>query len=368
VTDRAVTDRAVTDRAVAAGTGRPLDVGRRRVVVGIRGLTVVIGLRSALVGAAFFVATLGFVLLALTLGDFPLTPAEVVGVVTGQVHGLSSTVVLEWRLPRALAAVLFGAALAVAGGIFQTVTRNPLASPDIIGLANGSFTGMLVALLALGGSWPLLTAGSLIGGLLAAVLIYLLAYRGGLHGFRFIVVGIGISAMLASVNTWMLLRAELETALFASAWGAGTLNSVTAATAVPAGLCVVLLLALLPLVTPGIRQLDLGDDVASATGVAVGRARLAAITLAVCLVSVVTAVAGPIAFVALAAPQITRRLTRSPGIPLVTTGVVGGALLLGSDLIAQHVIPLTVPVGVVTVVLGGSYLVWLLIHESRRRA
>ncbi|MGO4784138.1 FecCD family ABC transporter permease [Cryobacterium sp. W22_MBD10_FK3] len=368
MTDRAATDRAATDRAVAAGTGRPLDVGRRRVVVGIRGLTVVIGLRSALVGAAFFVATLGFVLLALTLGDFPLTPAEVVGVVTGQVHGLSGTVVLEWRLPRALAAVLFGAALAVAGGIFQTVARNPLASPDIIGLANGSFTGMLVALLALGGSWPLLTAGSLIGGLLAAVLIYLLAYRGGLHGFRFIVVGIGISAMLASVNTWMLLRAELETALFASAWGAGTLNSVTAATAVPAGLCVVLLLALLPLVTPGIRQLDLGDDVASATGVAVGRARLAAITLAVCLVSVVTAVAGPIAFVALAAPQITRRLTRSPGIPLVTTGVVGGALLLGSDLIAQHVIPLTVPVGVVTVVLGGSYLVWLLIHESRRRA
>ncbi|TFD88165.1 iron-enterobactin ABC transporter permease [Cryobacterium lactosi] len=307
-------------------------------------------------------------LLALALGDFPLTPAEVVGVVTGRVDGLPRIVVLEWRLPRAVAAVLFGAALAVAGAIFQTITRNPLASPDIIGLANGSFTGMLIALLVLGGSWPLLTAGSLIGGLAAAVLIYLLAYRGGLHGFRFIVVGIAISAMLASVNTWMLLRAELETALFASAWGAGTLNSVTAATAVPAGLCILLLLALVPLVTPAVRQLDLGDDAASATGVAVGRTRLAAVALAVCLVSVVTAVAGPIAFVALAAPQITRRLTGTPGIPFVTTGIVGGALLLGSDLIAQHVIPLTVPVGVVTVVLGGSYLVWLLIHESRRRA
>ena len=353
---------------VSTGPVSTLDVGRRRIVLGIRGLTVVIGLRSALVGVLVLLVTVFLALLALALGDFPLTLAEVVGVVTGQVDGLPRIVVLEWRLPRAMAAVLFGAALAVAGAIFQTVTRNPLASPDIIGLANGSFTGMLVALLVLGGSWPLLTAGSLIGGLAAAVLIYLLAYRGGLHGFRFIVVGIGISAMLASVNTWMLLRVELETALFASAWGAGTLNSVTAATAVPAGLSIVLLLALVPLVAPAVRQLDLGDDAASATGVAVGRARLAAIALAVCLVSVVTAVAGPIAFVALAAPQITRRLTATPGIPFVTTGIVGGALLLGSDLIAQHVIPLTVPVGVVTVVLGGSYLVWLLIHESRRRA
>ncbi|WEO76168.1 iron chelate uptake ABC transporter family permease subunit [Cryobacterium sp. SO2] len=345
-----------------------LDVGRRRVVLRIRGSSLVIGVRSAVVGLIVTLVTVLLGLLALALGDFPITIAEVVGVLTGQVDALPRIVVLEWRLPRAAAAVLFGAALAVAGAIFQTVTRNPLASPDIIGLANGSFTGMLVALLVLGGSWPLLTAGSLIGGLLAAVLIYLLAYRGGLHGFRFIVVGIGISAMLASVNTWMLLRVELETALFASAWGAGTMNSVTALTAVPAGLCIVLLLALLPLVAPAMRQLDLGDDAASASGVAVGRARLLAIALAVCLVSVVTAVAGPIAFVALAAPQITRRLTQSPGIPLVTTGLVGGALLLGSDLIAQHVIPLTVPVGVVTVVLGGGYLVWLLIHESRRRA
>ena len=345
-----------------------LDVGRRRVIVGVRGVSVVIGLRSAVVGLIGAVATVLLLFLALALGDFPLTLTEVVGVLTGQGDALPRIVVVEWRLPRASAAVLFGAALAVAGAIFQTVTRNPLASPDIIGLANGSFTGMLVALLVLGGSWPLLTAGSLIGGLLAAVLIYLLAYRGGLHGFRFIVVGIGVSAMLASVNTWMLLRVELETALFASAWGAGTLNSVTATTAVPAGLSVVLLLALVPLIAPAMRQLDLGDDVASATGVAVGRARLAAIALAVCLVSVVTAVAGPIAFVALAAPQIARRLTRSPAIPLVMTGIVGGALLLGSDLIAQHVIPLTVPVGVVTVVIGGGYLVWLLIHESRRRA
>ena len=344
-----------------------MDVGRRRLVLGSGRFSVIVAVRSLIVGLAAAALTVVLGLVALALGDFPLTVTEVVGVLAGQVQGLPAIVVTEWRLPRAVAAIVFGAALAVAGAVFQSVTRNPLASPDIIGLANGSFTGMLVALLLLGGSWPLLTAGSLIGGLLAAVAIYLLAYRTGLQGFRFIVVGIGVSAMLASVNTWMLLRVELETALFASAWGAGTLNSVTTSTLLPAGALIVLLLALLSLVTPAIRQLDLGDDAAAATGVAVNRARLVAITIAVGLVSAVTAVAGPIAFVALAAPQITRRLTRSAGIPFAATAAVGGVLLLGSDLIAQHVIPLTVPVGVVTVVLGGGYLVWLLIHESRRR-
>ncbi|MFF6971952.1 FecCD family ABC transporter permease [Streptomyces tsukubensis] len=344
-----------------------LDVGRRRVVVGSDRLHAVLNVRSAVVVlvAAALIAVLAVV--ALALGDFPLTTAEVLGAFTGRTGGFARTVVLEWRLPRAASAVLFGAALGVAGAVFQTLTRNPLASPDIIGLANGSFTGMLVALLALGGSWPLLTAGSLIGGLLAALAIYLLAYRDGLQGFRFIVVGIGISAVLSSFNTWMLLRAELETALFASAWGAGTLNSVTVTTAVPAGLCVLVLLALMPFLTPSLHQLDLGDDAARATGVRVGRIRPAAIAVAVGLVSVVTAVAGPIAFVALAAPQIARGLTRSPGIPFGATGVVGAVLLLGSDLIAQHVLPLTVPVGVVTIVLGGAYLVRLLIHQARKQ-
>ncbi|MET1086250.1 MAG: iron chelate uptake ABC transporter family permease subunit [Arthrobacter sp.] len=267
---------------------------------------------------------------ALALGDFPVSAPDVIGVFTGQTQGIERIVVLEWRFPRAFGAVAFGAALAVAGALFQTITRNPLASPDIIGLANGSFTGMLVALLALGGRWPLLTAGSLAGGLLAAGLIYGAAYRGGLQGSRFIVVGVGVSAMLASLNTWMLLRVEIETALFASAWGAGTLNGVTGKLGFPAAACILGLLALAPLISRPLRQLDLGDDAAAATGVHVGRTRLAAIGIRVALVSSVTAVAGPIAFIALAAPQITRRLTGTPGIPLGTTALVGGALLLAA--------------------------------------
>ncbi|MGV9316089.1 FecCD family ABC transporter permease [Streptomyces sp. NPDC003691] len=347
--------------------GTLLTAGRRRIRVGSDRLNIVLGVRPLLTALALTAALAAGLVTALALGDFPLTTGEVLGVFTGRTQGFERTVVLEWRLPRAAGAVVFGAALAVAGGVFQAVTRNPLASPDIVGLANGSFTGMLIALLLLGGSWPLLTAGSLIGGLLAAFAVYLLAFRDGLQGFRFIVVGIGVSAMLAAVNTWMLLRVDVETALFASAWGAGTLNSVTTTTAVPAGVCVLLLLASLPFLTPALRQLDLGDDAARATGVRVNRARPAAVAVAVALVSIVTAVTGPVAFIALAAPQIARRLAGTPGIPFGVTALAGGALLLGSDLIALHIIPLTVPVGVVTIVLGGGYLVWLLVHQARER-
>lgn len=322
--------------------------------------------RALLVCAAALLAIVVAAIAGLALGDYPLTTDEVIGVLTGRVDGLARTVVLDWRLPRVLAAIGFGAALGVSGAIFQTLTRNPLASPDIIGLANGSFTGMLVALLLLGGSWPALMAGSLIGGLAAAVAIFLLALRQGLSGFRFIVVGIGVSAMLAAFNSWLLLRADLDVALFAAAWGAGTLNTATATVVWPALACLVVLFAVLPFAARPLRQLELGDDVAAATGVRLTRERAILIGLAVALVSAVTAVAGPIAFIALAAPQIARRLTRSPGIPLVATGLVGGVLLLASDLVAQHLIPLTVPVGVVTVVVGGLYLTQLLLRERRR--
>ena len=322
--------------------------------------------RTLLVYAAALLAIVIAAIAGLALGDYPLTTDEVIGVLTGRVDGLARTVVLDWRLPRVLAAIGFGAALGVSGAIFQTLTRNPLASPDIIGLANGSFTGMLVALLLLGGSWPALMAGSLLGGLAAAVAIFLLALRQGLSGFRFIVVGIGVSAMLAAFNSWLLLRADLDVALFAAAWGAGTLNTATATVVWPALACLVVLFAVLPFAARPLRQLELGDDVAAATGVRLTRQRAILIGLAVALVSAVTAVAGPIAFIALAAPQIARRLTRSPGIPLVATGLVGGVLLLASDLVAQHLIPLTVPVGVVTVVVGGLYLTQLLLRERRR--
>ena len=344
----------------------PLGPAASLLVIGHDRTNIVVDRRAVVVTVCAGAVVLGLMILALLLGDFPLTIDEMAGVLLGQGEGLARTVVLEWRLPRTIAAVLFGAALAVSGALFQTVTRNPLASPDIMGLANGSYTGMILALVFLGGSWPMLVTGSLVGGLAAAAVIYLLALRDGLQGFRFIMVGIGVSAILASFNTWLLLRVDVDVALFASAWGAGTLNTITPATLIPTGLGIIVLLCLLPAVVVPLRQLSLGDDAAASTGAAIKPARLAAIAIAIGLVSAVTAVSGPIAFIALSAPQITRRLAGTAEIPLAASAVVGGLLLLASDLVAQHVIPVTLPVGVVTVVLGGLYLVWLLVREARR--
>jgi iron complex transport system permease protein len=329
---------------------------RAHILISLRPLAVVLT-------ATVVAAVLG--VLALGLGAYPVPPDKVIGAFTGTAKGLDRIAVLEWRLPRMAAGLAFGAALAVAGALFQTITRNPLASPDIVGLSSGAFTGMLTALAMFGGSWPWLVGGSLAGGLAAAAVIALLAARGGLQGFRFIVVGIAISAMLAALNTWIVLRLDVDVAIAVSAWGAGTLHAV-APMAVPTVVGILALLFVSSFVVRHVAQLDLGDDAAAATGVRVRAVRGCAIALGVALVSIVTAAAGPIAFIALAAPQIARRLAGTPGIPLASSAAVGAALLLGSDLIAQHLIPLTVPVGVVTIVIGGAYLVWLLAYEARR--
>ncbi|MCR1781223.1 iron chelate uptake ABC transporter family permease subunit [Nocardioides carbamazepini] len=343
-----------------------VEFGHRRHRIGTAGMHAILRTRSLLVGAGVVAALVVTSVLSLMTGDFSLEAGEVIAVFRGAGEGLAPTVVLEWRLPRVLAAVVLGAALAVSGALFQTLTRNPLASPDILGLSSGAFTGMLLTVLLLGTSWLLVTAGSVLGGAVAGALIYLLALRDGIEGFRFIVVGIAISAMLASANTWMLLQIEVETAMFASAWGAGSLNGVTGPQVLGAGVCVAVLLAACAVLAPGLRQLDLGDDAAAALGLRPGRVQATAVLLGVALVCVATAVVGPVAFIALAAPQIARRAAGTPYLPLTLSALLGGWLLLVSDFVAQHLLPVTLPAGVVTVVLGGAFLVWMIVRELRR--
>lgn len=345
-----------------------IDVGYRRRVLRLGHWTLPVRVRALVVVliAVAVIAVLG--VLALGLGTYPLSPDAVLTVLTGGGEGLDRTVVMEWRLPRALAAIILGGFLGIAGALFQTVTRNPLASPDILGLSNGAFTGMLLVTVAGATSWPVVTTGAVLGGAVTAAVIWGFARRGGVQGFRLIVVGIGVSSILASLNTWMLLEVELETAMFASAWGAGSLNAVTAAQVGGALICGLPVLVALSVLGPRLRQLDLGDDVAAITGARPARVRTVALLLAVLLVCLATAVIGPVAFIALAAPQIARRVAGTPYLSLGASAVIGAVLLLGSDLIAQHVLPVSLPVGVVTVSVGGAYLVATLIQEIRRRA
>ncbi|GAB3190669.1 FecCD family ABC transporter permease [Nesterenkonia suensis] len=349
-------------------TAQAVDFGRTQHVLRWRGLSLRLSARAAVVCTMLAVlCTIGLVA-ALALGSYAVSLPQLADVLRGVDDSFARTVVLEWRAPRALAAVVFGAALGMSGAVFQGLTNNPLASPDVIGFAAGSYTGALIVIIVLGGGYASVASGALIGGIATAAAVYLLAYRGGITGFRLIIVGIGVAAMLSALNTWLLLRADLEVAMSAATWGAGSLNGIIwEQTGIATG--VILMLCLLTGgLGPSLRQMQLGDDAARALGVRLEPSRLGLVLSGVALTAAVTAAAGPIAFVALAAPQIARRLARTPGITLTPAAFTGAALLLAADAVAQHALPHPLPVGVVTVIIGGGYLIWLLIHEMRRHA
>lgn len=321
-----------------------------------------LGVCLALLGVAIAVA-----LLTLASGEYQVALPDVIGALLGQAEGRIHMVVVEWRLPRTALALVLGAALGMGGAIFQSLTRNPLGSPDIIGFDAGSYTGALVVIIVMQGGYYAIAGGALTGGLLTALLVYLLAYSRGVQGFRLIIVGIGVSAMLNSLNTWMLLRAKLEVAMAAAIWGAGTLNGLGLDRLGPALLILAVLFPLALLMSRPMAQLELGDDAARALGVNAERTRLGLLVLGVALTATVTATAGPIGFVALSAPQLARRLTGTAGVSMLPSAAMGALLLAGADFLAQRAFsPTQIPVGIVTVCLGGVYFVWLLLREARR--
>lgn len=324
-------------------------------------------IRELIASASAVIIVVACAVAGLLLGDVALTPTQVWEVILGGGSRVERLVVLEWRAPRALSAAVLGAALGIAGAVFQAMTRNPLASPDILGFVTGSYTGALVSIVLLGGGFYLTATGSIIGGLVTAFLVYVLAWRRGIDGFRLIVIGVAISAIAAAVNTYLLLVARLEDALVATAWGAGSLANIGWPQVGPAVLAVLVLCIALAGFGTRLAQLQLGDDAAKATGVRVEPTRLAIVIAAVGLTALATAVAGPIAFVSLCAPQIMRRVLGTAGETLAG-GALGGAMMLSiSDLITTA-LPAGLPVGVVTTCFGGGYLTYLLIKEARRHA
>ena len=325
-------------------------------------------LRTMVVCLVLAAVALAVGIVTLSSGDYPVPVPDVLRALLGQADGRVHMVVVEWRLPRTALALLLGAALGISGAIFQSLTRNPLGSPDIIGFDAGAYTGALIVITVIGGGYLLTAGGALLGGLVTAALVYMLAYRRGVQGFRLIIVGIGVSAMLTALNTWMLLRAQLEVAMTAAMWGAGSLNGMSLERLGYASIILLVLIPLAFLMSRAMAQLELGDDAARALGVDAERNRLALLVIGVALTATVTATAGPIGFVALAAPQLARRLTGSPGVTMLPAAAMGALLLAAADYCAQRAFaPTQLPVGVVTVSLGGLYFVWLLLREARRQ-
>ncbi|MER5491703.1 FecCD family ABC transporter permease [Streptomyces sp. NPDC002454] len=348
----------------------PIDFGYRQVHLRVGRLVAArLSVRSLAVNALLTAIALGAAVLALGFGDYPLTPAQVVRALTGRGDDFHRMIVTEWRLPMAIGAVLFGALLGIGGAVFQSLTRNPLGSPDVIGFDAGSYTGVVVTMLLLGSHrhWSVATA-ALAGGLLTAGVVYLLAHRRGVQGFRLIIVGVAVSAMLGSVNAYLVTRADINDAMSVGFWAAGSLSRVGWAALIPSLIGGALVLGCVIALAPALRQLELGDDAALAQGVRAARARPVLLIVGVATTALVTAAAGPIGFVALAAPQLARRLTRTPGVTVASAAFMGAALVAlahaSSLAIAQAYRP--VPVGLITVCFGGLYLIRLLIRETRR--
>lgn len=300
----------------------------------------------------------------LSLGAYATSPSTVLEALVGGGDHDVRLAVIEWRLPRVAAALLFGAALGMSGAIFQSLARNPLGSPDLMGIDAGAFTGVLAVILFAGLTPGGIVAGAFAGGTASALIAYFLAR--GTSGLRFILTGVGIAMPLTAFNTWMLSTSRLEVATTAATWGAGSLDGLENGSIIPVATWLMALMACALCLQRSARSLDLGDDVARALGIELGALRAGLLCLAGALTISVTALAGPVGFVALAAPQLARLAMRSPGLSLTAAATMGAALLVGADIISLHLFaPTRLPVGLVTLVGGGAYLLVLLLWQAR---
>lgn len=311
---------------------------------------------------------------SIRLGEFPLSFSEVLQALVGSGDSMTNFIVMDLRMPRALVGVVVGAALGMSGAIVQSIARNPLASPDILGVTAGAgvaavflvtSTGTLAATLNNDVGLPVVAVA---GGLGTGLLVYLLAVRGGVDGMRLILVGIAITFLMRALVDWMLVRADIRDVARAQTWLVGSLegrdwSDVWTSLGLGLPAAVIALAVAFPL-----RAVQLGDDVALGLGVRLGRNRAVLLIASVLLASAAVAAAGPIGFIAFVAPQLAMRLTRLPTPPLIPSAFMGSALLVCADLVARTVFPTSLPVGIVTAAVGGPFLVYMLVRQNLKGA
>ncbi|RKS68170.1 iron complex transport system permease protein [Actinomadura pelletieri DSM 43383] len=311
--------------------------------------------------------------LSIGAGDFPIALPRVIATLFGGGERFDRFVIMDLRLPRALAGLVVGLALGVSGAITQSLARNPLASPDVLGITQGAGAVAVLLLTVSGGTTAAIagsvgvSAASLAGGLGTGLLVYLLAWRRGIDGFRLILIGVSVSALMQAVTTWLLATADITDVARAQVWLIGSLDGRSWDTVTVALGCTLVLLAVVAGAAFQFRPMHFGDEVAAGLGVRYATVRAVMLLCAVLLAGVAVSAAGPVPFVALVTPQVAMRLVRCPTPPLLASGLVGAVLLIGSDLVARTLLPVTLPVGVVTAAIGGPFLVYLLVRANRRQ-
>ena len=338
-----------------------------------RAVTFRIGSISALVqtkviwlGAGTALITAVLIGVGLMVGDYPVPSSSALSTALSERSGEYDFVINNLRFPRLVVAVLAGMCLAASGFIFQSLIKNPLVSPDIIGINAGAAV-CAVAILAIGGNVSYVPWAAFAGALLTAGLVYVLSWKRGVEATRIVLVGIGINALLGSVITFIIVRYPIEQVVAAARWQAGTLfgSSWDDARILAIGLIVLLPLAIV--FTARLRALQLGDEVAVALGSSVEPDRLALLIVGSLLTALATSVIGPIGFVALIVPQAARMLVGTiSGGALLFTSLFGGFFLLGADLVAHRLFaPVMLPAGIITASMGGPYFLFLLARYNR---
>jgi iron complex transport system permease protein len=335
-------------------------------------------LRAGLVTVASVALLVLLVLLDLSLGDFEMPVGTVVQAVLGGGDPASAFVIHELRLPQTTVALLTGTALGLAGALTQTFARNPLASPDILGVTDGAAVGAVSVIVLSGAtgfggglvSGTLQTVGlpiaAFAGGLLTATALYVLSWRRGIDGQRLVLVGIGIGAALMAMVSWLLVKARIQDAASAQVWLTGSLNARGWDHALPLLAALVLLVPLSLLLVRHLNALQLGDDNARGLGTRLQTVQVLTLLAAVGLTSVSVAAVGPLEFVAFVVPQVALRLTGGSRPPLLASMSCGACLVVGADLLTRVVIPFAIPAGLVTAAIGAPYLIWLLLRSNRK--
>lgn len=341
----------------------------RRFVWRSRRMSFAIAARPIVVTLCLTVLTLCAALFAITLGRVSVPFMEVVATLFGHGEGgMREQIVLNLRLPRLIVAIFAGASLGVSGAVFQSVSRNALGSPDVIGFTTGAATGALIQIVLFGGGPLAVALSAMLGGLVTATVVYVLSFRqGATGGYRLVLIGIGAGATLNAVNGLMLVKGDLDNAIAANLWLAGSLDARNWDHAMTVMGGALLLVPLVSLAATRLRMIEMGDDLARQLGVHVERTRFGMIACAVLLAGVATGAAGPIAFLALAAPQLAVRLTASRGIPVLSAAAMGAFLLVIADLVTQYIAAdIVLPIGRTTGLVGGLYLLWLLTRSKSR--
>ena len=299
------------------------------------------------------------------LGTYTVTIPDFFRILGGEQLQGATYIVMESKLPRAVIGTMVGAAFGIAGSIFQTMLRNPLASPDIIGISYGASASAVVAIIVFGAAGTSVSLAALAGALLVALAIYLLARRGGAAGYRLILVGIGFAAVLQAVVTFLMTRTDVRTATQALVWLNGSLNPASWDRAVVLTGALLVLLPAVAVLARQLRGLELGDDAAAGLGLRVEASRLGLLITGVALAAVATAAAGPISFVAFLSGPIAHRLLRGRQ-SLAASALVGAVIVLAADFAGANLVPgISLPVGVVTGALGAPFLLWLLVTSNR---